>query len=162
MATLTHEGADGQTHPEGRGGGRAVGRNHRPPDGGGRQGFSHVSPVISTVGRPAPTMPAASRTRHRRRRRRRGRYGRVLGCHRVQRAVTEGLGADRRSRTRTTMSGFFNFRKTVRCRVRFRFMRRLYNLSSLAISILQTPVAQSNQVAINENDASMLFSVKCL
>lgn len=83
----------------------------------------------------------------------------ATGCNE---RFTEGLGADRRSRTRTTMSGFFNFRKTVRCRVRFRFMRRLYNLSSLAISILQTPVAQSNQVAINENDASMLFSVKCL
>lgn len=58
------------------------------------------------------------------------------------------------------MSGFTSFRKTVRCRVRFRFTGHLYNPSSLATSISQTPAAQSNQVAINGNDASTLFSTR--
>lgn len=61
------------------------------------------------------------------------------------------------------MSGFINFRKTVRCRVRLPLTGHLYyyNPEPLAISILQIPVVQSNRDAIRGNDASMLLPVRC-
>lgn len=59
------------------------------------------------------------------------------------------------------MSGFTNFRKTVRCRVRFPCTDLLYCPQPLAISILQTPAIQSNRDVTNGNDASTLLPVRC-